>query len=493
MRIAKIYYIKKIWESPTLTTWASLGTQSLNLILVLPLILNRLSPENITLWYLLSSLLSLQIVFKFGFSPTFVRLFSYASSGVSPSMMCDLVTAVDAESPGDGKMDKSSLAAVCATQRQIFLRLVCAAFLGLGLIGTWTLWRPISLTNTTGEAWMGWAVVLMATLVRIYGSTYESFLIGLNKVALVARWQVLCNLLTSVTLMIVLLVFPNLLALILANQAWLIVNVFRNRWLCRKVSGGSYGDWSSGPRSSQVWKAAWPASWRSGLGHSISEGSKQALGLVYAQFGEPAAVAAFLLAMKLVQSLDLFAMAPFYSALPLFNKLRAEGRLVELNLRSATRMQLALWSFVVAFACLTLFGPTIIYVVRSEVLFPSTNLWMVLGLAYFIHRFGAMHIQLYSTTNRIIWHWANGGMGLLTVVISLALLPVCGELAFALAILSGTVYYAVFSVSFSYRLLTLEPWKFELHASLFPALVFLVFLAVEYMFRMSNTIVFLFS
>ena len=50
---------KRLWDSPTFTTWASLGTQSVSLVIVLPLVLTKLSAEEIALYYLFATAIGL--------------------------------------------------------------------------------------------------------------------------------------------------------------------------------------------------------------------------------------------------------------------------------------------------------------------------------------------------------------------------------------------------------------------------------------------------
>ena len=74
--------IARLWHSPTFTTWGSTATRSLSVILVLPLLLRLLTPAEIAVWYLLSTIMGLQSLADLGFAPTFTRLIAYAMGGV---------------------------------------------------------------------------------------------------------------------------------------------------------------------------------------------------------------------------------------------------------------------------------------------------------------------------------------------------------------------------------------------------------------------------
>jgi hypothetical protein len=81
---------KQSWNSPTLMTWGSFATRSLSLIVVLPLVLNRLNTAEISLWYLFSTVIGLQLLADMGFSPTFSRVIAYGMGGLSTFEIKDL-------------------------------------------------------------------------------------------------------------------------------------------------------------------------------------------------------------------------------------------------------------------------------------------------------------------------------------------------------------------------------------------------------------------
>ena len=62
-------------------TWGNMLAKSSALILLLPLLLTRYAPEDIVVWYVFSSIATIVILLDFGFSPTFIRLFSYGHGG----------------------------------------------------------------------------------------------------------------------------------------------------------------------------------------------------------------------------------------------------------------------------------------------------------------------------------------------------------------------------------------------------------------------------
>ena len=63
----------------------------------------------------------------------------------------------------------------------------------------------------------------------------------------------------------------------------------------------------------------------------MTYGLVQASGILYAQVGTAASIASYLLALSLIQTVSQFSQAPFYSKLPAFARLFAEGKKSELS------------------------------------------------------------------------------------------------------------------------------------------------------------------
>ena len=113
---------------------------------------------------------------------------------------------------------------------------------------------------------------------------------------------------------------------------------------------------------------------------------------------------------------------------------------------------------------------------HSNASFVSPSLWMILGLAIFAERYGAMHLQLYSTTNHIVWHVANGVTGIIFLIASLALVGLIGVYAFPISMfISNIGFYAWYSAGFSYRAYDLHFWSFERSTMIRPLCIALVY------------------
>ena len=103
----------------------------------------------------------------------------------------------------------------------------------------------------------------------------------------------------------------------------------------------------------------------------MSYGVIQSSGIIYAQVGNTADVASYLLAMRFMQILTQFSVAPFYSKIPMYSRLYGEGKKAELLHIAQRGMRLSHWSFVLGFAGTALLAEPLLRYIGSTVAFPS--------------------------------------------------------------------------------------------------------------------------
>lgn len=460
-----------------MTTWASFASRYAGALVILPLVLAKLTTAEIAVWLLFRTIVVFQGVGDMGFTPTFARVIAFAMGGTRDLRAVD---GTDTPKGGTGTPEWSTVGAICRTMRTVYFWIALGAVFLLATGVTWAFLKPMSELRDPTSGWLAWAVVVISSGVVLRGNTYSAYLQGINEIPLLRRWEALTNLGGVASSLAVLLLGGGLLPLILAEQIWRILGVVRNYFLCRRVRSGRYFSFEGRKVDQKVFGAVWPSAWRSGLGIFMSLGLIESTGFLYAQVSAPEALATYLLALRLMRILSQFAQAPFYSKLPLLARLLAEGRRerqVDVARRS---MQLSYWSFTVPFVLGGLFGEPLLSLIRSNAAFPGPVLWGLLGLAFFIERYGAMHLQLYSTTNRIIWHVANGVSGAVFYIASLALLPVVGVYAFPLGLLLGYAgFYAWYSALHSYRAFGLRFLGFD-GPTVIPLAAILAYLTITF-------------
>jgi len=456
--------MRPLLNSPVLTTWLAQSVRIGGAIVVIPLALRRFAPEDMALWLLFSTISGLQLLADFGFSQTFSRFVAYGNSRG------------DAAAVGGSTIyGHEGLAVTAVAMARVYRHLVAASSLLLLVLGTWAVASPVGLSSSPRHSWIAWSLVILGTGFSIYANRYVAYLVGANQIALQNRWDAILGAGQLLSQLAVLYFEGSVLGLVAVSQAWIIASFALNRWLFRRLAPP---DTAPVPPADEVRRAlrrAWTAAWRSALGIGLGFGVMQVSTVVFANLLPSAEAASFLLGLRLMQILSQFSQAPFYVKLPLLAGLRSRGHLAELTALAQSSMRNSYLVYAIGFGIIGLTGGFALEAAGSQTSFPSGMFWAVLGLGVMAERYGGMHIQLYSTTNHIIWHKANGIFALCFVPMLLLLQGTPGGMPYAIAMASANIVsYAPFSAAHSYRSLDVAPLEFEKKAALVPALSFLL-------------------
>jgi len=305
----------------------------------------------------------------------------------------------------------------------------------------------------------------------MYGGVYGSYLQGIEKIANFRRWEILTGLTGYLFCCLVLLVGGGLLELVIASQAGTLIQIAINRRLAFRFTAGSH--WQDVPRFDRnLMRSVWPAAWRSGLGVFINQGTILLTGIIYVQLVPPQAAASYLLALRVIQVIIGVANVPFYVRLPMLARLYASGHQEKLIAVGRRGMLLANWIFVGGVCAVFLAGEKIVDLINRDTTFVSLQLWALLSVALLVQRIGAMHLQLYSTTNHIVWHIVSGVSGLIVLSSMPFAYSRYGVLGFPLSILVGyAVFYAPYSIKLSYGAFRMKFAEMDLVVSVPPFLV----------------------
>jgi hypothetical protein len=464
--------VRRAWSSPTVTTWLSFTTRALGLLVLTPIVLNRFSTAEIDVWYLLLTLIGLQLLADFGFSPSFSRAIAYTLAGVQ---RIEKIQALTTTAGLSGEPNWPLLIRVLATMRRIYLWLSLGAVALLGLGGTLALIKPIRLLQAPGAAWGAWIVVLICTFVTFWGNFLVSYLQGINQIALLRRWEAVWTSTGLAGAAVVAWFGGGIFWVIMVSQAFSVFNVLWNLSVARQALGGKLVESRGAPFDAEIFSCVWPAAWRSGLGVFMSNGVIQASGLVYAQLGNPRELASFLLAMRLMQAVVQFSQAPFYSKIPAMARSYAQGHREAVLSAACRGMRISYAVFLLGIIGICVGVAPLLHVIHSKALFVSRDFWAVMAIAFFIERLGAMNMQLYSLSNHIVWHIANGITGAAYIALCFFSVPRYGLWGFPVSMaISYLLCYSTYGVHLAHRLFTLRPFRHELTTGALPAAAVLI-------------------
>ncbi|GAB3800322.1 hypothetical protein GCM10028819_25390 [Spirosoma humi] len=407
-----------------------------------------------------------------GLGTTFSRFVAYAMGGLNGTEASIKPAAL---SDGNGSSQASYLLKVVGTQQILFSWLSGVVFLLLVTAGTFSVYKPIHFLSNPNQGWIAWGIVILATTITFRGNAYSTYLQGINRIAEFRRYETLFSLAAILTSVVVLYAKAGLVGLVAVNQLWNVLSVIRNRWLCYRFNEGVFIPGQRFKFDRDILKEIWPAAWRSGVGVFMSYGLIQSSSLIYAQSNQVGQVSAYLFAMRLIQIIITFAQAPFYSKLPLMARLYAQDKREQIIEVAQKGMQRAHWTFVIGFMAVAFLAQPVMGLIGSSIQFVDQRLWAIIGLAFFIERYGAMHLQLYSITNTIVWHIANGITGAIYIMLAVITYPIVGVFAFPVSMLVAYLcFYSWYSSNKSYSTFSLKFKSFEAGIVLLPLSIILL-------------------
>jgi hypothetical protein len=468
--------LNKLWQSPTLTTWLSFFVKISIFVLIIPLVINRLPAETLNVWALFMTIITIQNLLDIGFGTTFLRAFTYANEGVG-----NFASNFSDVSKLDSKGDRQELlSSVFNTMIRIYFYLSVLQFFVMLGAGSLVLLRPIQLTDQSYELWTTWLIIIGTSVFSINARKYINVFLGLNHVAVQKRIDAFMN---------ALFIGSALVGFYISNSVLVFFAVFQSvhifTWLIYRRSPFIWNVTTKrkgliGRLEGNVFAEIWPSAWQSLVGIVCATGLTQSTGLIYAQLASASDSAVYLIYLRIVSGIGTFSQAPFYSKIPVMSKLRATANTDKFVEMVAIFMRRSFWVYTLSVILFLIMGIQILNYFGKEVEFGNENLFYILGLSFFFERYGAMHSQIVSTSNKIIWHYVNGLNAGLIILLILGLYPIYQVYAFPLALLTGNILVlGTLSAHASYRLLTVNVVQFEYKTSFYPFIVLLSFIFIQ--------------
>jgi O-antigen/teichoic acid export membrane protein len=446
--------ISRFIRSPMFLSWTSLGIRLLGNSFLIILISVRFTVDETAVWLMLITINNVFIAADLGISPLFARMFSYALGGATIYDMAGRIGSRDTPAEPAGKDANWPLIRDLFSQQRLFLTGLSIFILIVGgAIGTWSLYPRIEAMQNPIEGVAAWIVVLISSAFILSGKCYADYLMGTDRVALQKKWETVFSAIAMVLALGSMLVIHNLLALSVVYFVTPMVVVFVHRHFAFTLNEGKLRSnshfWHV---DREVWSILWPQGWRIALGIFFSQVVLNYSSLVLARGVDAARAAQLLFSLRFVRILDNFSTTPFYVYIPRMSRLRFEGRQREFWKIAERGMLVSLMVLTIPGILIAIAAPPFLHAVHSKVDLVSPPVWLLLVLGTVIQRYGALHIQLVTLTNKIVWHTATISWGAVFIALLVGGLHwMTPDVAYAVALLVSTAaIYTPYCLSHSY-------------------------------------------
>jgi hypothetical protein len=406
--------LKRLHTSTVAWSWVSNILRLAIGIFLLPLVLHKLSTEELGMYYVLLSLVALAPVIDFGFSPTIVRFVSYAMGG-----------AETLQAHGFAKATTSGpnprlLWQLFFTARALYRCMALVVFVLVGAWGTYMVELRVHDTPFPTITRVAWAITLAATVFDIYSNWAVIFLRGMNEVRVSVQISVVGSVVKFVAAAALLLGGGGLMSLPLGSLVGSLLQQILARWQCHKHLGNH-----AAPEKARVWenlRILWPNSWRLGLmtlSACLTAQANTAICLTVLGLAENARYG---LSTQLLGVIS--GMAGVWTTVKwqLIGQYRAQ--------HDCAAMQRVLWprfwmqhlTFLALAGGLVLCGPPLLRLIGAGKQMLPLGWLALLTLYFFVELHLSFWVALISTENRIPFLWPGLATGLFGLCLSLVLI-----------------------------------------------------------------------
>ena len=406
--------LNRLRSSTVVWSWVFNGFRLATGLLLLPLVLRKLSTEELGMYYILLSQVALAPVIDFGFSPTILRFVSYAMGGAE-TIQAHGVSKGTGSGPNFGLLWQ-----LFFTTRALYRVMALIVFVILGVWGTYIVELRIHETPSPDVTRVAWLITLIATVLNVYSSWAPVFLRGMDDVLTSVRITVLASVVRFVLAAGLLLAGAGLMSLPLGDLIGSLIQQVIARRTCLRRLGRQ-----PPPAKADIWqnlRTMWPNSWRLGLlslGGYLTVNANMAICLSVLGL---AANARYGLSMQLLGVISGMAGVWTQVKWQVIGQQRARHDYGAIQRTLWPRMWLQYLTFLAMAAGLLLCGQPLLQLLgNGKQMLPLP--WLaLLALNSFLETQISIWGTLISTENRIPFLWPSVAANLLSFALSLTLI-----------------------------------------------------------------------
>lgn len=407
-----------VLASPSLMLAYSNLARAVSCILPVPLLYRDHGESGAAFWLLATTMIGMQNLLLLGAPQILVRMLAVAQvQGGRP--------------PSPAAAALPSTEDIRALMHRVFLAAAVMITLLMATAGSHFVAPVIAASARPDALWAAWSVIVVSAPIR---TALLCHLTYLNGCGILARPRLIDGTgwaLSGVLAAIALRFSGSLLIMASIAQIPIIAATIANGRLARRHG---WRGWRKPPtaRLGRTARAIWPPTWRAGLGVLLSTGARQGSGVLLATYVSAGTLAGYLLALNGVAMIMMLSAVPVQSALHRMARAFAAEQTNAHIAIAAIAMRRSLW--VAALLCgLVALATPLLARWGPEQPFVSLPLWSVMAAGLLLQRYGAAHLQHYSITNHIVWHWLDGATGLANLALCLWWMPGHGALGAAWA------------------------------------------------------------
>ena len=361
-------------------------------ILILPLILRRVSADELGLWYVFLSFGALAMLIDFGFGHTINRAVAYLWAGARELApyglgMRETEKCLEETSLCNSEPNRPLLSRLIGALKFYYAALgIFALTLLLVAGGWWVCLKTQNLPNATALR-IAFVVYSFGIALNLVGAIWLYALNGVNRVRESLQLNVLCLVANYIIIIVGLLAGFRLWALVIGTFVMGITERSLGRIVFTKLVPLEKTRFDS-----RIIKVLWPNAWRTGAVAIGGYFVLQANTLICSGFLGLKTTASWGLSLQAVTFLVGVSSVWVIVKIPFLNQLRVQGRLRELTVLFRQRVALSILTYILGAIALLLFGESLLGFLHTKTQFLPNVMLLTLLVIFFLE----MHHCLYA-------------------------------------------------------------------------------------------------
>lgn len=392
--------MKNILNSPTIMTYIAYLVTFGNAILILPLLLLKFNDTELSIWFLLNTIMMMAVLADSGFGATLIRSVSYFYSGAKE--IPKNIDEFKKKQKNIPDINSEGVAKLFQTANVIYIFLGIFAILLLLVIGPLLLENIISLSNDQDTMWNAFYTLVVTIFVNMQITKWSSFIQGFDGVALERQVASLLGITKIIVFMVLLLMNYGILSLLIAGLLINILKFITLKKIMKKIfKVHKIEQINIFKVDHKILYSILPSTLKFGAiqagGYFVNYGTS----LIVSQLNSPTLIATFLVTQRIIFFIRQIAQVPIYANLPRVFQLLAKHEFSELKLFLAKNIILGLSMLFVTLSIMSIFGNDILEMMGTDKKIVPINIFLVMAISIMLEYHHAIHAQIYMGSNHI--------------------------------------------------------------------------------------------
>jgi len=475
---------KKLFHSAVFNSWFSGIVSLISSLIALPIVITKLSVEEINVWLLFSSIVVLSQGVQFGFNSTFSRFIVYVYNGVRIDEFKNL--RFKSEMKTKSCFDENEFLRVFNLMRFIYLFVTILYFVLLCLVGITILSKPLNSLVNPIDGWIAGSIIAISTTLNLYFSYHQNFMLGINKVALLQRITGVINFFGIGIILLVFYFNPTLISLVFIYQVITLIVLFSIIYYSKKEFSNICFKDPYFKFDKELFHIVWHYAWKSGITILVSNLIRHMSVLIVSQFFSPAISASFLFTRKVFNIIENFTMITFQARLPVIAKYRGIADFDKLIPFLKQTQYITYGVFLLGYIILITGGEYILSFLNSNVRLGSHALIILFSFSTFMTRWGGMTLAISNQSNNVVEH-----INAVVVITVYSLIVFLGFVSlgvevFPFALTLSMFAVAPFIIKYTYKYLFTTFWTYEKNVCI-PYFASLTLINIIYLYYLKHT------